>query len=74
MRSTGPTTSAASADQSDKAGGGTVVACAEALGKALIEQLRVAGFDGHGLAGVAADEVAVADVRPVAPSTEQDGM
>src|SRR6185295_16490913 len=31
-------------------------------GSALVEQLQVAGVDGHGLIGVGADEVAVADV------------
>ncbi|GAB3975415.1 hypothetical protein GCM10029978_059490 [Actinoallomurus acanthiterrae] len=39
-----------------------VVGAGGGWGFALVEELEVAGIDGHGLVGVAADEVAVADV------------
>src|SRR5690242_15314161 len=42
--------------------GELVVGAAGAGGFALVEELEVAGVDGHGLVGVGADQVSVADV------------
>ena len=42
--------------------GQEAVVAAGAGGASLVEQLQVAGVDGHGLVGVGADQFAVADV------------
>src|ERR1051326_2268557 len=48
--------------QDTRSPGQLVVVAAGVGGLALVEELQVAGVDGHGLVGVVAEQVAVADV------------